>query len=80
MGSLELMLTTDNLYIYSIFCLFSFSIPGNNGNVGQIYDMMLNLDENPKGSTNINDALLNAIDTGKKISDIDRRPIPIINF
>ena len=42
--------------------------------------MMLNLDENPKGSTNINDALLNAIDTGKKISDIDRRPIPIINF
>ena len=37
---------------------------------------MLNLEENPKGSTNINDALLNAIDTGKKISDIDRKSIP----
>ena len=36
---------------------------------------MLNLEENPKGSTNINDALLNAIDTGKKISDIDRKSI-----
>ena len=36
----------------------SFSISENNGNVGPIYDMILDL--NTGGSTNINDALLKA--------------------
>ena len=56
--------------IYDGFPILSYSIPGNNGYVGQIYEMILNLDSG--GSTNINDALLKAIDTGKKISEGDR--------
>merc|ERR1712079_354759 len=43
------------------------SIPKNNGNVGPAYDFVLDL--NVRGSTNINDALIEAINIAKQVKD-----------
>ena len=47
----------------------SFSISENNGNVGPIYDMILDL--NTGGSTNINDALLKALEIAKDVKNLE---------
>ena len=47
----------------------SFSVSENNGNVGPIYDMILDL--NTGGSTNINDALLKALEIAKDVKNLE---------
>merc|ERR1712223_1531813 len=59
----------------------SYSIEKNNGNVGPAYDFVLNL--NVRGSTNINDALLEAIKIAKQVKqreEIDIKTQQMIVF
>jgi len=59
----------------------SYSIPKNNGDVGPAYDFVLDL--NVRGSTNINDALLEAIDVAKEVKqreEIDVKTQQMIVF
>jgi len=59
----------------------SYSIPKNNGNVGPAYDFVLDL--NVRGSTNINDALIEAINIAKQVKDrreIDEKTQQMIVF
>merc|ERR1719195_2311794 len=59
----------------------SYSIPNNNGNVGPAYDFVLDL--NVRGSTNINDALIEAINIAKQVKDrqeIDEKTQQMIVF
>merc|ERR1712038_1873693 len=59
----------------------SYSIPKNNGDVGPAYDFVLDL--NVRGSTNINDALLEAIKIAKQVKqrgEIDIKTQQMIVF
>merc|ERR1712012_1309841 len=59
----------------------SYSIEKNNGDVGPAYDFVLDL--NVRGSTNINDALLEAIDVAKEVKqreEIDVKTQQMIVF
>merc|ERR1711988_67474 len=59
----------------------SYSIPKNNGNVDPAYDFVLDL--NVRGSTNINDALIEAINIAKQVKDrqeIDEKTQQMIVF
>merc|ERR1712012_171688 len=59
----------------------SYSIQKNNGDVGPAYDFVLDL--NVRGSTNINDALLEAIDVAKEVKqreEIDVKTQQMIVF
>merc|ERR1711988_1700348 len=59
----------------------SYSIPKNNGNVDPAYDFLLDLDV--RGSTNINDALIEAINIAKQVKDrqeIDEKTQQMIVF
>jgi len=59
----------------------SYSIPSKNGDVSKAYDFILNLEDN--GSTDINEALLKAIEIAKevkKLEEIDSKTEQLIVF
>merc|ERR1719266_3191246 len=59
----------------------SYSIPKNNGNVNPAYDFVLDL--NVRGSTNINDALIEALNVAKQVKEneeIDTKTQQMIVF